>query len=94
MDNPESVPLVDLSPLFDGSFPTSPSSAATAVIQDIDRALRTWGFFHVKATPLPSATLTQELADALSRFFALPAEQKRALGLRQGGWGECAPSRW
>ncbi|KAK4704855.1 hypothetical protein P7C70_g1348, partial [Phenoliferia sp. Uapishka_3] len=83
----EAVPIIDLSPLFDATFtPTStPSAAASACVAAIDSAFRTWGIFQA-SSPLPSSALSQELVRALSRFFALPEEKKRALDLRHGGW--------
>ncbi|KAL8290015.1 hypothetical protein RQP46_002954 [Phenoliferia psychrophenolica] len=82
----DSIPLIDLSSLVDGSFPTSaPSAAALAVIRDMDAAFRSWGAF-ISTTPLPSPGLTNELVGALSRFFALDAAEKHKLDLRHGGY--------
>lgn len=86
MSDPATVPIIDASPLFDGTLfsPTGPSPAARAACDAIHNACMTYGFFQVTNTNVPSDLITA-VRDAMERFFALPEEQKLALHVAKGG---------
>ncbi|MFD9890283.1 isopenicillin N synthase family dioxygenase [Amycolatopsis sp. NPDC059027] len=82
---PSSVPLVDLSPWFEGT----PSGRA-AVAAELDRALRDSGFLLVTGHGVPDElrARTRELA---RRFFALPEDVKQRYAVSVGGRGWLPP---
>ncbi len=69
-------PTIDIGPLYGGG--TADPAARAAVIRAIGEASRRWGFFTVVNHGVPGPT-TASLLDAMKRFFAQPAEQKRAV---------------
>lgn len=83
----ESVPIIDVSALYDDTLLTpSPSAAALATVAEIHSAFKTFGLFLLTKSPTPSLDLTTKLSEAFAKFYALPGEDKRALDLRNGGW--------
>ncbi|TWP49601.1 isopenicillin N synthase family oxygenase [Lentzea tibetensis] len=77
------VPLVDLTPWFDGS-------GRAEVAKQVDDALRESGFLLVTGHGVPDGlrARTRELA---RRFFALTPEEKRAYAVTVGGRGWLPP---
>ena len=72
-----SLPVVDVSPLLDG---TDPDSVAT----QIGAACRSYGFFYVSGHGVPSTVLDR--LDAASRaFFELPEPEKLRIAMVHGG---------
>ena len=69
----QSVPIVDVAPLFDGS-----NSAARAVAAEIRRASIEVGFFYVRGHNVPLDLMRAMLMGA-KYFFALPEERKRTI---------------
>lgn len=77
------VPLVDLTPWFDGS-------GRAEVAKQVDDALRESGFLLVTGHGVPDGlrARTRELA---RRFFALPPREKQAYAVTVGGRGWLPP---
>lgn len=75
-----SLPLVDVSPLRDGSDPAGRARAAT----ELGAACRDLGFFYAVGHGI-AAEIQARLFAASERFFALPEERKLALAMARGG---------
>ena len=69
----QSVPVIDVAPLFDGS-----DAAARAVAAEIRRASIEVGFFYVQGHNVPSG-LTRDMLLAAKAFFARPDPEKRRI---------------
>lgn len=69
----QAVPVIDVSPLFDGS-----AEAAHAVAAEIRRAAIEVGFFYVRGHNVPRDLMGAMLASA-KHFFALPEARKREI---------------
>ena len=69
----QSVPIVDVAPLFGGS-----DAAARAVAAEIRRASIEVGFFYVRGHNVPLDLMRAMLMGA-KYFFSLPGERKRAI---------------
>ena len=69
----QSVPIVDVAPLFDGS-----DAAARTVAAEIRRASIEVGFFYVRGHNVPLDLMRAMLMGA-KYFFTLPEERKRAI---------------
>lgn len=69
----QSVPVIDVAPLFDGS-----AAAARAVAAEIRRASVKVGFFYVCGHNVPSG-LTRDMLAAAKAFFARPDSEKRRI---------------
>ncbi|KAK2812428.1 hypothetical protein FQN50_001429 [Emmonsiellopsis sp. PD_5] len=78
------IPVIDATPLFTSDSFSSPESLAT--ISQIHTAFSTWGVFILTGTNSIPPGLTNSLRTALNKFFALPAQKKEELHLRNGGW--------
>ena len=77
-----SLPVIDISPLVDGSGAGGADGAEVA--RGIDAACREHGFFYVVGHGVPA--VLQERLDRLAReFFALPEEQKAEIAMARGG---------
>ncbi|HSZ47307.1 MAG TPA: 2-oxoglutarate and iron-dependent oxygenase domain-containing protein, partial [Streptosporangiaceae bacterium] len=74
------LPVIDVGPLVGGG----PAAARTAVAGQIQAACRERGFFYVTGHGVP-AGLLDELADASTEFFALPAADKLEIAMERGG---------
>jgi isopenicillin N synthase-like dioxygenase len=79
------VPVIDLTPWFDGE-----QSARAAVAAEVDAALRRVGFFLVTGHGV-SAELRAEVRRAAREFFALPAATKAPYAVTVGGRGWLPP---
>lgn len=77
------VPLVDLTPWFNGSD-------RAAVAHAVDQALTSVGFFLVTAHGV-DLTLLADTRAAFAEFFALPAQQKSTVRMPQLGMAGWAP---
>ncbi len=66
------IPLIDIRPCRTGS-----DTGITTTARAVDDALRTSGFMMLTGHPV-SANLADDIRAAARRFFALPAETKRA----------------
>lgn len=79
------IPVIDVSPLFDTTLQTQiPSAAASKTVAAIHVACSTTGFFQITNTNIPPSLITS-LRDSLEQFFALPEDQKLALHVAKGG---------
>jgi len=72
----ESVPTVDISPLFlkksaEGKSDPGESSEEWECIQKISHACREWGFFYIKNHPISPETI-QSFRSNMDTFFKLP----------------------
>ncbi len=77
--NSETLPVIDVSPLFDTNAP-----ARAAVADAIGKACRDTGFFYVTGHGIPAALLAA--LDGASRvFFALPDAEKNEIAMIHGG---------
>lgn len=74
------LPILDMTPLLGHGD----EAAREALARDIRAACRDSGFFYVVGHGVAPALL-RELAEASSRFFALPAAQKQAIAMAHGG---------
>jgi isopenicillin N synthase-like dioxygenase len=74
------LPIVDVSPLRDGSDAAGRARAAA----ELGAACRELGFFYAVGHGLPPE-LPARLFAASERFFALPEERKLALAMARGG---------
>jgi isopenicillin N synthase-like dioxygenase len=79
------VPLVDLSPWFEGAV-----AGKAAVAASIDRALQDSGFLLVTGHGVPPDLRAEVRAQARS-FFALPESSKRPYAVSVGGRGWLPP---
>lgn len=80
---PAIVPVIDLTPWFDGS-----SADRAAVAQHVDQALRTSGFLLITGHGVPAGVRARAVA---REFFALPAEVKARYATTVGGRGWLPP---
>ena len=71
----DSVPVIDLSPLFDGA---ESAGGADRVAAQVAEGCRDWGFFQVVGHRVPDALVARVWAES-RRFFALPMAEKQAL---------------
>src|SRR5262245_35293869 len=69
----QSVPVIDVAPLFDGS-----DAAARTVAAEIRRASIEVGFFYVRGHNVPSG-LTRDMLATAKAFFARPDLEKRRI---------------
>ncbi|WP_395710074.1 isopenicillin N synthase family dioxygenase [Reyranella sp.] len=69
----QSVPVIDVAPLFDGS-----DAAARAVAAEIRRSAIEVGFFYVRSHNVPPQ-LTRDMLAAAKAFFARPDPEKRRI---------------
>ncbi|MCB8945677.1 MAG: isopenicillin N synthase family oxygenase [Ardenticatenaceae bacterium] len=76
------IPVIDLTPYFDGS-------GKTAVAQQINRACLDIGFFTIRGHGIPLAVV-QRANDAARAFFDLPLAAKQA-AMAPGGMGYIGP---
>jgi isopenicillin N synthase-like dioxygenase len=74
------LPVVNVGPLLSGG----PAAAAEAVAGQIQAACRECGFFYVTGHGVPP-DLMAGLADASSKFFALPEPDKLEIAMARGG---------
>jgi len=77
----QSVPVIDVAPLFNGS-----EEAARAVAAEIRRASVEVGFFYVRGHNVPPALLKDMLATA-KQFFARPDAEKRRIQVNKAHRG-------
>lgn len=86
--NMSSLPIIDISPLYQDD-----QSSWQLVIEQIDHACRTWGFFYIKGHPITSARIHQVI-DTAKAFFALPMSEKMKIDITQSkhhrGYGAIA----
>jgi isopenicillin N synthase-like dioxygenase len=75
----ESLPLIDVSPLF-GSDP----SARTRTAEEIGTACRDLGFFYAAGHAISDATMGS-LMRTSRQFFALPEPEKMKIAMARGG---------
>ena len=77
----QSVPIIDVAPLFDGS-----DAQARAVAAEIRRASVEVGFFYVRGHNVPQE-LMQDMLGAAKAFFARPEEAKRQIQVNKAHRG-------
>jgi isopenicillin N synthase-like dioxygenase len=82
---PSSVPIIDLTPWFDGD-----AADRAAVAQEVDQALQQVGFMLVTGHRVPSA-LASQVRDAARTFFVLPEPIKTPYAVRVNGRGWLPP---
>ncbi|MCU1657889.1 MAG: oxidoreductase [Pseudonocardiales bacterium] len=80
-----SVPIIDLTPWFDGG-----DSGRGAVAAQVDAALRDVGFLLVTGHQVPRS-LRDDVRAAARAFFALPADIKQRYAVTVGGRGWLPP---
>jgi len=80
---PSSVPIIDLTPWFDGSDRES-------VLTDVDAALQDVGFLLITGHGVPRSA-RDAVRLAAREFFALPAETKQRYQVSVGGRGWLPP---
>jgi isopenicillin N synthase-like dioxygenase len=73
----DSVPIIDVAPLRDGS-----AAGVATVAAAIGAAARDIGFFAIRNHGVPARTRAEMFA-AAERFFALPLEQKRRISMER-----------
>jgi len=78
----ESVPLIDISSLHDGSLLTS--ARRQACVAKIGKACRELGFFYIQNHGV-CAKLEKRLEDVTKEFFALPSALKRKVEMARAG---------
>lgn len=75
----EGIPLIDLSPISykdeEDDDATSESESKWAVVEEIGRACREWGFFQVVNHGVPLEK-RERIEEAARKFFALSMEEK------------------
>lgn len=85
MASADLIPVINVTPLFDGTLQTTtPSPAVLETVRAIHEACTSTGFFQVVGTNV-SPLLTKSLQACLERFFGLPDEEKLALHVEKGG---------
>lgn len=77
---PVQLPLIDVSPLLQGS----PSESLSACVSSIDAACREFGFFLIENHGV-DPTLQQRMHELSLQFFALPEEVKAEIKMDVGG---------
>jgi len=73
----DTLPIIDIAPLYDGD-----RQGWLSVAQAIDRACRQWGFFYIKGHPI-SPQRIEALQTAAKTFFALPPATKLEIDITQ-----------
>ena len=79
MDDPETIPMIDMAPLLDGT----PGGAAR-VAAALGAACRSTGFFYIAGHGIDPALLAAVYAES-ARFFALPEADKQELAISRFG---------
>ncbi|AHE54898.1 isopenicillin N synthase family dioxygenase [Sphingomonas sanxanigenens] len=79
MDDPETIPMIDMAPLLGGT-----PGAAARVAADIGAACRSTGFFSIAGHGIDPALLASVYGES-ARFFALPEAEKQALAISRFG---------
>src|SRR3982074_1716033 len=77
----QSVPIIDVAPLFDGS-----RDGARAVAAEIRQASIEVGFFYVRGHNV-TQDLMQDMLDAAKAFFVRPEERKREIQVNKAHRG-------